>query len=507
MTSTLVLTIAASLLDFLLKSSLCFVAVLVLVRLILSARLRFAVWFTYLVGSLVYANALAIQILHLLLVSRNVFPVSAPAAAAGATRLGSHALWTLPAAYAPFVEALLAVFVVGYLLAVAVTLTLHLHRQAHLRRALLFAYHPPKVLDALSQSLADELQLPATTVLVLPGLTSPATIGWLHPVVLLPPACEDQPLDQTADILRHELHHILRRDWLLERIACSIRALLFFQPALSAALRHLRIERELACDQAVLAACPDSRLHYAESLLQAARLARQVARGLPESSKRHALELASGIEFAAGASHLETRLRAVLTRPRRYPRGLHALIALTTAVLLIAVSAGLPYLTVTLAFTDVFSSQHALSSAVGTPQPGTDARPAAPKHRPTPAQLFTQRSSVSFATGTHAAMPSMVASTNASALAVIPAAPVVLIASRHEAGAQTRFKLEPAADTEDPLPTSTRANSAAASERDGPLTTSTNPAIKAGSPTHNVVTVLADAAVLLSRHDTGHDDH
>ncbi len=506
MTSTLVLTIAASLLDFLFKSSLCFVAVLVLVRLILSARLRFAVWFTYLVGSLVYAIALAIPVLHSLLGSKNVSFVSAPAAAV-ATRPGSHALWTLPAAFAPYAAVLLVVAAVGYLLAVAVTLTQHLRRQARLSRALRFAYCPHDALDALGQSLADELELPTTTLLVLPGLTSPATIGWLHPIVLLPPACEDQPLDQTADILRHELHHILRRDWLLERVACSIHALLFFQPALSAALRHLRIERELACDRAVLDACPDSRLHYAESLLQVARLARQVARGLPESSKRHSLKLSSGIQFAAGASHLETRLRAVLTRPHRYPRGLRALIGLTTFVLLIAVSAGLPYLTITLAFTNGLGTPHALSYAASTPLPGSGALPAASQHTTPAAHLLTQSGSGSRAAATHTATGSMVASTKASSFAAIPAAPDVMIAARPESGTRNRFKLEPAADTEDALQTSTGATSAAANERGGPLTTSTNPAIKAGSPTHNVVTVLADAAVLLSRHDTDHDDH
>lgn len=507
MTSTLVLTIAASLLDFLLKSSLCFVLVLVLVRLTLSARLRFAAWFAYLVGSLLYALALVTPAIRSLLDAKVVSSVSAPAVANAAAPAVSHALWTLPAAFEPYARLLLIFAGIGYLLTVSIKLTVHLRRRARLRRALLFAYHPAGAIGDLGQLLANELELPATTLLILPGLASPATIGWLHPVVLLPPACEDQPLDQTADILRHEMHHILRRDWLLERIACSIRALLFFQPALLAALRHLRIERELACDQAVLDACPESRLHYAESLLQVARLARQVARGVPENSKRRALELASGIEFAANASQLETRLRAVLAGTHRYPRGMRALIGLTVIVLLISVIAGLPYLTVTLAFTDSIGTLNGLNSAASSSLPTPDPLAAVSPYQAFAARESSKHNSRSNTADPHANTSSMSPDKKASVLSMAPVAPSLRIDSRPQSGIRSTFKLEPTADTEDFVPASDGANSATADERNSPLSATTNLAIKAGSPTHSVVTILADAAVILSRHDADRNDH
>ncbi|HEY1807753.1 MAG TPA: M56 family metallopeptidase [Acidobacteriaceae bacterium] len=83
----------------------------------------------------------------------------------------------------------------------------------------------------------------------------PAAMGFRHPVVVLPAwSLRDLPVDQLRHILIHELAHIRRHDdWtnLVQKIA---RAVFFFHPAVWWIDARLSLEREMACDEAVLAA-------------------------------------------------------------------------------------------------------------------------------------------------------------------------------------------------------------------------------------------------------------
>jgi hypothetical protein len=81
--------------------------------------------------------------------------------------------------------------------------------------------------------------------------------------------------------------------------------LLFFHPAVWRARQHMRVERELACDVAVVRGWPEHCADYAESLTRFARLRLQQPGG------------SAGIDFAASASLLGMRVRAVLShRPQ-----------------------------------------------------------------------------------------------------------------------------------------------------------------------------------------------
>jgi beta-lactamase regulating signal transducer with metallopeptidase domain len=82
----------------------------------------------------------------------------------------------------------------------------------------------------------------------------PQTLGSWRPVVLLPRAGRDWPEGWRAAVVAHEVAHVRGRDplWqLLGEIACAI---YWFHPLAHLALRQLRIERELAADDATLAA-------------------------------------------------------------------------------------------------------------------------------------------------------------------------------------------------------------------------------------------------------------
>ena len=142
-------------------------------------------------------------------------------------------------------------------------------------------------------------------LLVLSGVASPATFGWVRPTILLPGHCLHQNRSELEDILRHELHHVRRWDFVWNGFAVICRALLLFHPAAWYAVRKIQLDRELACDLAVVSDSPDSRAKYAESLVHFARL---------NSSQD---PRAWGIDFAASSEHLRVRVRSILARPSK----------------------------------------------------------------------------------------------------------------------------------------------------------------------------------------------
>ncbi|UCH96623.1 MAG: M56 family metallopeptidase, partial [Candidatus Aminicenantes bacterium] len=98
------------------------------------------------------------------------------------------------------------------------------------------------------------------------GITVPMTWGVLKPVVLMPSASSQWPLEQCSSVLFHELSHIKRWDFLvtlLSRISCCF---YWFNPLSWMVFKRLRMEQEKACDEMVLQAGikPST---YASSLL------------------------------------------------------------------------------------------------------------------------------------------------------------------------------------------------------------------------------------------------
>ena len=96
---------------------------------------------------------------------------------------------------------------------------------------------------------------------------SPATVGAIRPLVLLPPAMRDLEPGVQRAVLCHELMHVRHRDWaaaLLEEVWC---AALWFHPAARALASRLSLAREMRVDEATLAYTRD-RQSYAAALLQ-----------------------------------------------------------------------------------------------------------------------------------------------------------------------------------------------------------------------------------------------
>jgi beta-lactamase regulating signal transducer with metallopeptidase domain len=100
----------------------------------------------------------------------------------------------------------------------------------------------------------------------------PATLGWLRPVILLPPATAMGLTPQQLEaVLAHELAHIRRHDYLVNVLQMAVETLFFYHPAVWWASRQIRIERELCCDDLAVGSCGDA-LCYAQALTTVAKL-------------------------------------------------------------------------------------------------------------------------------------------------------------------------------------------------------------------------------------------
>jgi len=86
----------------------------------------------------------------------------------------------------------------------------------------------------------------------------PVVVGWLRPAVLVPVgALAGLPTSQIEALLLHELAHIRRHDYLVNAMQSAMEATLFYHPAVWWISGHLRIERELCCDDMAVATSGD----------------------------------------------------------------------------------------------------------------------------------------------------------------------------------------------------------------------------------------------------------
>jgi uncharacterized protein (TIGR03435 family) len=88
---------------------------------------------------------------------------------------------------------------------------------------------------------------------------TPAVVGWLKPVVLVPiGALTGLPSEQVEALLIHELAHIRRYDYLVNIFQSVAEALLFYHPAVWWVSGHIRAEREMCCDDVAVSLTGDA---------------------------------------------------------------------------------------------------------------------------------------------------------------------------------------------------------------------------------------------------------
>jgi len=158
--------------------------------------------------------------------------------------------------------------------------------------------------------------------LLVSGLVqAPAVVGLLRPVVLVPVgALAGLPAEQMEALLLHELAHIRRCDYMMNALQNMVEALLFYHPAVWWVSGHMRIERELCCDDAVVAISGDSE-SYARALAEVA-------------AAGHAHYQAA---VAATGGSLANRVARLLGEPRAASRT-HSAAAVAAAAAFIAIT-------------------------------------------------------------------------------------------------------------------------------------------------------------------------
>jgi ankyrin repeat protein len=96
------------------------------------------------------------------------------------------------------------------------------------------------------------------------------TWGVIRSEVILPAGAAEWADDRVCIVLRHELAHIRRSDWIVQIIGQAVRIIFWFNPVIWIVCRRLRLESECACDDAVLSQAIEGH-EYAGHLLELAR--------------------------------------------------------------------------------------------------------------------------------------------------------------------------------------------------------------------------------------------
>jgi beta-lactamase regulating signal transducer with metallopeptidase domain len=332
MNPELLLVVVAAFAAFLLKTTFAFGLCTVFDWLVDSPNRRFMIWLSFLCGASGYWIWLAKDVLTAGQFSPGSF--FGPARPA----VSSFGTWQIPDSWSYPMGVAFRVIGISYLLVLSYMLFAHVRKQRKLRWILGFTTEPPIEIAESFRLLAQSLHLGRARLLVLSGVTSPATFGWIRPTILLPDLCLSHDHAELEDILRHELHHIHRKDFVWNALAMVSRSLIFFHPAAWYATRKLHFDRELACDLAVVSHSPTRRATYAECLVRFARLNLE-----PRS---HTWE----IDFAASSQHLKARVHSILAGAKIAPKWLICLRAAAGVTLLAGFIGIIPSLAVLLSY-------------------------------------------------------------------------------------------------------------------------------------------------------------
>lgn len=171
---------------------------------------------------------------------------------------------------------------------------------------------PEPCLAMLCQDVAGRLGLRHVPRLVVqPAAGTPAVLGFLRPVVVLPASLvADDDKERIEHVLLHELAHVKRKDPLAALTCLILQLAYWFHPGVWWARHRLTVLRELCCDQVVAGVLREATPRYRHTLLQ-------LSRPLVE---RSAGSLApGGLAFIHRHSQLLARLDWLQRPPPRHP--------------------------------------------------------------------------------------------------------------------------------------------------------------------------------------------
>jgi beta-lactamase regulating signal transducer with metallopeptidase domain len=284
----------------------------------------------------VFLGAMVAAWSGLLLLSGLSTPVS-PVSAAPAGVSETHWSWTLNFALTPRFSAVLSGLCWAYAAILILFLMSFCARFWQLRTLVRTSRSAPESLSSLFDSVRSCIQAPRCELRLVQGLLSPAATGWWHPIIMVPDEFLSRlETPQLLSVLRHELMHVRRQDYLWDRLATLGCYLVFFHPAAWLLRRHLRWDRELACDHGSVDRSDVCRLEYAACLTTLA------------SWRLSGEDFAGPIDFLSPPSLLGARVRALVSPPNpNYSVTKKAALACLTAVSLTIALRLVPEVTVT----------------------------------------------------------------------------------------------------------------------------------------------------------------
>ena len=239
-------------------------------RLSSRSYIRHALWLIFLTGAGVYWATL---------IARELKPIHLTAPAFQSVSVDDRAptssattTITIPYSWDRRFELTSIVLVCAYAGGLILMLSRLIRRRRLLCKAVARAQPVSPGFESEFEKARRHLRVSGCRILELPGLCSPGTAYTWKPLVLLPDGL-DLYLDseQFVDVLYHELIHIRRLDFFWNTVGELVSCLLFFHPAIWLALSKLSRERELACDEAVMALRQGRRPDYALCLTRLAR--------------------------------------------------------------------------------------------------------------------------------------------------------------------------------------------------------------------------------------------
>lgn len=165
------------------------------------------------------------------------------------------------------------------------------------------------------QKIAEQMGIKRPVKIFLSELvSSPLTIGFLKPVILVPLASLNHLSTQQMEaVLLHELAHIKRMDYLLNILLSIVEAVLFFNPFMQLISKQLKRERENSCDDWVLQ-YEYSATTYAKALLTLATVQTKIP--------------ALAMHAADNKRQLLTRVKRIIEKNERTFNYRHQLMAL-----------------------------------------------------------------------------------------------------------------------------------------------------------------------------------
>lgn len=210
-----------------------------------NAGLRFAVWFS------------ALGVISLLPVVQNLIQMNGGEATQGSVR----SMLVLPADWAWYLFSVWAVVTLAGVIRVGIG-ALHLWRLRAQSTVVQI-----RDLDALVRATIERAeQHRRFEVRVSDQVHVPMAIGFFRPAIVFPRDLFSELVpDQLNQLVLHESTHLLRYDDWTNLVQKVMQAVLFFHPAVWWLENQLTLEREIACDEAVVAETHDAR-SYAECL-------------------------------------------------------------------------------------------------------------------------------------------------------------------------------------------------------------------------------------------------